>query len=89
MRPFFSIIAVTTLQSNEFSGCATLEQRVPQDHPWRATRKLTDTVLQSLSAGFYTLYSSSGRFLIAPEYVLRALLLLLRKMDSHPQLPCA
>ena len=53
----------------------TLEQRVPQDHPLRAIRKLTDTVLQSLSAGFDALYSISGRPSIAPEYVLRALLL--------------
>ena len=56
-------------------SCVTLEQRVPQDHPLRAIRKLTDTVLQSLSAGFDALYSSSGRPSIAPEYVLRALLL--------------
>jgi transposase len=62
------------VQDGMFS-CVTLEQRVPQDHPLRAIRKLTDTVLQSLSAGFDTLYSSSGRPSIAPEYVLRALLL--------------
>jgi len=62
------------VQDGMFS-CVTFEQRVPQDHPLRAIRKLTDTVLQSLSAGFDTLYSSSGRPSIAPEYVLRALLL--------------
>src|ERR1700676_4898455 len=53
----------------------TLEQRVPQDHPLREIRKLTDTVLGSLSAEFDRLYSASGRPSIAPEYVLRALLL--------------
>ena len=53
----------------------TLEQRVPQDHPLREIRKLTDTVLRSLSAEFDRLYSASGRPSIAPEYVLRALLL--------------
>ena len=45
----------------------TLEQRVP--------RELTDEVLRSLSAEFDGLYSDLGRRSIAPEYVLRALLL--------------
>ena len=53
----------------------SLEERVPQDHPLRAVHKLTDTVLQSLSPELDTLYSASGRPSIAPEYVLRALLL--------------
>ncbi len=53
----------------------TLEQRVPQDHPLREIRRLTDVVLASLSGAFDELYSASGRPSIAPEYVLRALLL--------------
>ena len=53
----------------------SLEQRVPQDHPLRAVRKLTDTVLGSLSAELDALYADSGRPSIAPEYILRALLL--------------
>lgn len=53
----------------------TLEQRVPQDHPLREIRRLTDVVLTSLSAAFDELYSASGRPSIAPECVLRALLL--------------
>jgi transposase len=53
----------------------TLEQRVPQDHPLREIRGLTDVVLRSLGAEFDQMYSSSGRPSIAPEYVLRALLL--------------
>ena len=53
----------------------TLEQRVPQDHPLREIRRLTDVVLFSLSAAFDEMYSASGRPSIAPEYVLRALLL--------------
>jgi transposase len=48
---------------------------VPQDHPLRAIRKLTDSVLQSLSPEFDALYADSGRPSIAPEYILRALLL--------------
>jgi transposase len=53
----------------------SLEQRVPSDHPLRAIRKLTDDVLGSLNAEFDALYSDQGRPSIAPEYVLRALLL--------------
>src|ERR1700678_1242237 len=53
----------------------SLEQRVPQDHPLRAVRKLTDAVLRTLSPEFDALYADSGRPSIAPEYVLRALLL--------------
>ena len=37
------------VQDGMFS-CVTLEQRVPQDHPLRAIRKLTDRVLQSETA---------------------------------------
>src|SRR5277367_816355 len=53
----------------------SLERRVPQDHPLRAVRKLTDAVLGSLSEEFDKLYADSGRPSIAPEYILRALLL--------------
>jgi transposase len=53
----------------------TLEQRVPQEHPLREIRRIADVVLKSLSGEFDSLYSASGRPSIAPEYVLRALLL--------------
>jgi len=53
----------------------SLEQRVPADHPLREVRKVTDTVLRSLSSEFDALYAESGRPSIAPEYILRALLL--------------
>jgi transposase len=62
------------IQDGMFSY-VSLEQRVPQDHPLRAVRKLTDTVLHSLSPEFDALYAASGRPSIAPEYILRALLL--------------
>jgi len=35
----------------------TLEQRVPQDHPLREIRTLTDGVLQSLDPEFDKLYA--------------------------------
>src|SRR5271167_2783403 len=62
------------LQGGMFSY-VTLEQRVAQDHPLREIRRLTDVVLRSLTAEFDQMYAGSGRPSIAPEYVLRALLL--------------
>ncbi len=53
----------------------TLEQRVPADHPLREIRALTDGVLRSLDGEFDKLYAATGRSSIAPEYMLRALLL--------------
>ena len=52
-----------------------LETRVPADHPLRAIRDLVDAALAALSADFDTLYSRVGRPSIAPERLLRALLL--------------
>ncbi len=59
----------------EMFSYVSLEQRVPQDHPLRAVRELTDVVLRRLDAEFDALYADSGRPSIAPEYILRALLL--------------
>jgi transposase len=56
-------------------SCVSLEQRVPQDHPLRAVPKLTDTVLRTPSPELDALYADGGRPSIAPEYVLRSLLL--------------
>jgi transposase len=53
----------------------SLEERVPQDDPLRAVRKLTDQVLRSLSGEFDHLYVATGSRSIAPEYILRAWLL--------------
>ena len=62
------------IQDGMFSY-VSLEERVPQGHPLRAVRKLTDKVLESLSGEFDKLYAATGRPSVAPEYVLRALLL--------------
>lgn len=51
------------------------EQRVRQDHPLRAIRRMTDEVLASLSPRFTKMYSDIGRPSIPPEQLLRALLL--------------
>ena len=52
-----------------------LEARVPADHPLRPIRALVDEALVVLSADFERLYSRTGRPSIAPEKLLRALLL--------------
>src|SRR2546421_2160313 len=51
------------------------EKRVPQDHPLRGIRRMTDAALQTMSSLFAQLYSRIGRPSIAPEKLLRALLL--------------
>jgi transposase len=51
------------------------EQRVPAGHPLRAIRQLVDRALKGLSTSFEQIYSASGRPSIAPEKLLRALLL--------------
>jgi transposase len=51
------------------------EGRVPADHPLRAIRRMTDAVFERLSPRFDRLYSKIGRPSIAPEKLLRALLL--------------
>src|SRR5881628_663615 len=63
-----------TQQSGMFSYLSP-EERVPARHPLRAIRRMTDEVLEGLSAKFNELYSATGRPSIAPEKLLRALLL--------------
>src|SRR3984893_19248759 len=50
------------------------EQRVPADHPLRKIRTLVDGVLKDMSPQFGKLYSEVGRPSIAPERLLRSLL---------------
>jgi transposase len=52
-----------------------MEQRIPADHPLRLLRPLVDAILHELSPRFAQLYSRVGRPSIAPEKLLRALLL--------------
>ena len=51
------------------------EDRIPADHPLRPIRKMADAALRELSPLFERLYSKTGRPSIAPERLLRALLL--------------
>jgi transposase len=53
----------------------SLEQRVPTSHPLRAIRKMVDEALDELSGRLDEVYARTGRPSIAPERLLRALLL--------------
>jgi transposase len=43
------------------------EQRVPEDHPLRLLRTMTDEALNQLKSRFNRLYSKTGRPSIAPK----------------------
>jgi len=62
-------------QPGSMFSYVSLEERVPQDHPLRAIRRITDRALERLSPRFGTLYINFGRPSIPPEKLLRALLL--------------
>ncbi|ATG88430.1 IS5 family transposase [Methylomonas koyamae] len=62
------------IQSSWFSY-VSLEERIPKQHPLRRLRLLVDGVLTSMDAVFAERYSHTGRPSIAPEKLLRALLL--------------
>jgi transposase len=51
------------------------ERRIPADHPLRSMRQMVDAVLKELSPRFDVLYARVGRPSIAPEKLLRALLI--------------
>jgi transposase len=52
-----------------------LEDFVPADHPLRPIRTLVNEALQQLNGLFNKIYSDTGRASIAPEKLMRALLL--------------
>src|SRR5262249_31320110 len=61
-------------QSGMFSYISA-ERRVPADHPLRAIRTMVEVALRNMSKEFATMYAKAGRPSIAPEKLLRALLL--------------
>ncbi len=61
-------------QSSMFSYVSA-EPLVPKDHPLRPVRVMADAALGELGAHFDEMYASGGRPSIAPEKLLRALLL--------------
>ncbi|MBN2231926.1 MAG: transposase, partial [Deltaproteobacteria bacterium] len=62
-------------QQPEIFSYVLLENRIPQDHPLRAIKAMGDQALKELSPRFDELYSRLGRQSIAPERLIRALLL--------------
>jgi transposase len=62
------------LQEEMFSYTSP-EKRVPADHPLRPIRKMVGEILKEMSPKFAKLYSDLGRPSIAPERLLRSLLL--------------
>ena len=65
--------------SDERSGSlfsyVDIEERVPQNHLLRLIRRIVNEVLAELDGEFARLYAEDGRPSIAPERLLRALLL--------------
>jgi len=59
----------------EMFSYGSLSQRVPQDHPLRRIRALSDEAMSGLADSFDQMYSRLGRPSITPEQMLRALLL--------------
>jgi transposase len=64
------------LSQDAFFSYGSLEERIPQTHPLRSLRQLVDEALKQLSRHFARLYAPLGRPSIAPEKLLRALLLM-------------
>src|SRR5438445_6811509 len=62
-------------QQNHIFSYLSPEERVRKDHPLRSIRIMVDEVLTQLSRRFDRMYAKVGRPSIAPEKLLRALLL--------------
>ncbi|MBA3916699.1 MAG: IS5 family transposase [Acidobacteriales bacterium] len=62
-------------QDSKLFSYLSPEQRVPAGHPLRRMRPMVDVALKSLSSSFDEMYSAIGRPSIAPEKLLKALLL--------------
>jgi|GEM_PF-164689 len=62
-------------RSGELFSYVDLEKRVPAKHPLRLVRRVVNDVLSALDSDFAKAYAHGGRRSIAPERLLRALLL--------------
>ena len=63
------------LQQHELFSYGSLEDRIPANHPLRPIRAMVDEALENLNTRFDEIYPEEGRKSIAPERLLRALLL--------------
>ncbi len=75
MDVYIAVRGRDTSQDAIFSY-GSLEERIPQAHPLRPIRRVVDEALRKMSKEFSKLYSQAGRPSIAPEKLLRALLLM-------------
>ena len=62
-------------RTGELFSYIDIEERVPENHPLRLIRLIVNEVLAALDGEFAKLYAEDGRPSIAPERLLRALLL--------------
>jgi len=63
------------LQNHTLFSYVRPDSRIPANHPLRLIRQVTDSALKSLSDQFDAAYAQDGRPSIAPERLLRALLI--------------
>ena len=63
------------VRTGELFSYVDIEDRVPENHPLRLIRRIVNDVLAALDGEFGKLYAAEGRPSIAPERLLRALLL--------------
>ena len=74
-------------QQKAMFSYVSAEQRIASDHPLRQIRAMTEAALREMSSEFEALYARRGRPSIAPERLLRALLLMvLYSVRSERQL---
>ena len=62
-------------QQSAMFSYSSPEERVPANHPLRPIREMSDRALKGLTRKFNEIYSATGRPSIAPEKLLRTLLL--------------
>src|SRR5580693_1790715 len=65
----------TDIEQSGMFSYVSLESRVPQQHPLRRIRALLDDALKGMHRDFERVYASGGRSSIAPERLVRALVL--------------
>lgn len=62
-------------RTGELFSCVGVEERAPKAHPLRLIRRIVNDVLAKLDGEFAELYADDGRCSIAPDRLLRAVLL--------------
>jgi transposase len=65
----------TDIDQGGLFSYVSMEERVPPGHPLRRVRALLDEALKSMSRDFERVYASGGRESVAPERLVRALVL--------------